>query len=907
MMSALGECAVMTGSSVSAKELRCEYRVNPLGIDVVRPRLSWILQSSQRGQKQTAYRVLVASSLEKLNSDEADLWDSGKVKSDRTIHLVYEGRPLKSRMRCWWKVRVWDKDGKASAWSKPGMWSMGLLSPSDWEADWIGAEQRALSGNPFVAIMLRRETALTKPVKSAAARICGLGYYEFFINGNRVGDHVLDPAFTDYTKRVLYVTYDITSLLKKGDNALGVILGGGFYRLATPDLFGFNKAPWTKAPKLLLEIDVEYTDGTRQSIISDRNWKWSTGPIVFNCLRGGETYDPRCEKQGWSHNGFDDGEWKQAIRLPAPGGRLASQQMPPIRVHKTIIPVKLTEPTPGVWVYDLGVNISGWVRFHTHGPAGQKVTLEFNELLNEDGTVNMAHCSSHTKGRFQRGELILSGRERDTFEPRFTYHGFRYVQIKGLPHKPDLANLVGRWVTTNPDPTGSFECSNDGINKIHELVTRTYLNNLHGIPTDCPQREKMGWMNDGRVTMEAAIFNFDTPTFYTKWVHDMWDAQDKCGHVASLIPTCGWGRVGGNGAPGSYADPWWGGTIVIAPWVMYQYYGDTRILKRGYPAMKDFVEYLSTTANDHIVKWWLGDWLEVGKGGRPKRTPVPQTSTCAYYYCTRIVCQTAELLGRDEDVRKYAELARAIKESFNRHFLDPDTGLYALDSQTAQALPLFVGLVPDGQREKVFDQLVENITVKRNGHLSTGIVGTLYLLHVLTDNGRADLAHEIMTKEEFPGWLHMINSGATSIWEAWDGRGSRNHPTFGLVGAFFYRNLAGIRPDPAGPGFKNIIFKPEIADGLDWVRASYRSVHGLIKSEWKRRDGRLEMNIDIPVNTTATVYLPAEDAKSVTIDGEAAAKSRLVRFLGIKDGKAAFAVSSGRYQFVLLINRLKKS
>ncbi|MBL7189776.1 MAG: glycoside hydrolase family 78 protein [Phycisphaerae bacterium] len=899
---------------ITVADLHCEYRTNPLGIDVVNPRLSWTLGSGVRSQKQTACQVLVATSMAKLSKDKGDLWDSGKIKSDQSAHVLYKGQPLKSRMIYYWKIRVWDKDGKASEWSKPGTWAMGLLSPEDWKAEWIGAEQTAqrppsqqekpqetqnsLSKTPFAAILLRREATLKKPVKRAVARICGLGYNEFFINGKRVGDHVLDPGFTDYSKRVLYVTHDVTSLLEKGDNALGVILGGGFYRLPTPDIFGFATAPWTAPPKLLLDIEVEYTDGTQQTIASDPDWKWSTGPIVYQCLRGGETYDARLEDKSWKLHGFDDSTWEKAQKTPAPSGRLVSQQLPPIRAHKTIKPVKLSQPKPGVWVYDLGVNIAGWVRFQTHGPAGQKVTLGFNELLRRDGTVNMKHLSSHTKGRFQLGELILSGREQDTFEPRFTYHGFRYVQITGLSQKPKLDDLVGRWVTTDPEPAGSFECSHDGINKIHELVTRSYLNNLHSIPTDCPQREKMGWLNDGRVTMEAASFNFDVPMVYTKWIHDMQDAQDESGHLASIIPTCGWGRVKGKGAPGEYADPWWGGTIVIAPWVMHQYYGDIRILKDDYPSMKKYVDYLSSTANDHIVKWFLGDWLEVGKGGRPKRTPIPQTSTCAYYYCASIVQQTAELLGHDEDAKKYADLCRAIKESFNRHFLNADTGLYAPDSQTAQALPLFVGLVPDEQKEKVFDQLVKNITERRNGHLSTGIVGTLYLLHVLTDNGRADLAHGIMTKERFPGWLHMIKGGATALWEAWDGGGSRNHPTFGLVGAFFYRNYAGIRPDPTAPGFKKIILKPEIGDGLDWVRADYRSVHGKIKSEWKRVDGKLEMNIDIPVNTTATVYVPAKNVESVTESGKPVNKADGIKFLRMEGGSALFTVGSGSYKFI---------
>jgi alpha-L-rhamnosidase len=629
-------------------------------------------------------------------------------------------------------------------------------------------------------------------------------------------------------------------------------------------------------------------------VVSDASWKWSTGAITFNCVRGGETIDAREDKPGWSLAGYDDSSWSAAVVVDRPAGKLVSQQHPAIRATAAIRPVDLTEPKPGVYVFDFGMNISGWARLTTRGPRGTRIQLQSNELLNQDGTLNTGHCTSHTHGRFQTEEYILKGEGVETFEPRFTYHGFRYVQVTGLTEEPSLESLTGRWVTTDPGSAGQFTCSNERINRIQELFLRTQLNNMHGLPTDCPQREKMGWMNDGCVCMEMAFHNFDTPLFYRKWFDDMMDAQDANGHVPDFVPTSGWGRTGPKGEPGEMADPWWGGTIVMAPWKLYLHYGDTRVLEEGYPGMKAYVDYLGTTTKDHLIPWGLGDWL-VGsaKAGAPPQTHI---STAAYAYQARIVSQTAALLGKEDDARRYAALAARIRDAFNTKNLNTDTGWYVSNSQTGQALPLALDLAPENLRPQVLARLVESIT-SRQGHVGVGIVGLLPLFQALTDNGRDDLAYTLLTQEDFPGWLHMINSGATSIWEAWNGEASRNHPTLGCIGVWFYQCLGGIRRDPATPAFKRIVIKPAVVGDLTWVKCSHQSPYGKIVSNWRREAGKLSLEVTIPPNTTATVFVPTGKSGEVTESGQPAANAKGVKFLRAEKDAAVYEVGSGSYIF----------
>jgi alpha-L-rhamnosidase len=887
--------------SLKAVSLNCEYGVDPLGIDVARPRLSWVLEAvkaGERGLSQTAYQILVATSAEKLRAGVGDLWNSGKVESDASNQVAYAGPALASRTHCWWKVRVWDQAGKVSAWSEPGAWSMGLLHASDWAGHWISGSTDLDDAS---AVYLRHVAGLPHTPVRATAYICGLGYYQLYLNGQRVGDHVLDPGFTDYDRRVLYVTYDVTRLLRAGENAVGVILGNGWYHPITPDLFGFEKAPWRQPPTLLINIDVEFADGSRQTIASDSSWKWSSGPIVFNCIRGGITYDARLNMPGWGEPEYVDSRWRPVVPVDPPRGELKAQMQPPIRITETVRPVRLTEPQPHVYVFDLGTDLTGWARFQARGEPGQKILLKYDLMLNADGTVDMKYCHSHTYGRFQTDELILDQHGMGVIDPGFTYHGFRYVEVTGLNYRPPLASLVGFNVHTDWNTAGNFSCSNPMINRMQDAIRRTLSESAHSLPGEEPTREKMGWTQDGLNSMEAAVYNFRAAAVYTNYLFDMIDAQEPNGHVPPIVPTDGWGRTKPGGVPHAFSDPWWGGTLPYVAWKLYDYYGDRRALEEAYEPMKRWVDYLSTTAKDHLIGWGLGDWLEVGSHGRPKRTPVVQTSTAGYYFCARAVARAAEVLGETGDAQTYGRLADEIKTSFNAHFFNPATGLYAENSQTSQVLPLYLNMVPEEQRKVVLQGLIADIH-KHQDHLTTGFVGVMPMLHGLADWGYPDLAYTVSMQEDVPGFLQLIAKGEKTLGESVEGAvGTRLHPFGACIGSFLFADIAGIRPDPATPGFRRIIIHPVLGN-LTWAKARYDSIAGPIAVAWEHDSGRLALHVSIPANTTATVYLPAESEQSVTEGGRPLTQAPGLKFLRVEDNRVELAIGSGEYNFAVKAN-----
>ena len=1071
----LALCALplLAAGQVAVTDLRCEYQVDPAGIDTLAPRLSWRLESPDsqaRGLAQSAYQVRVTTSASRAGDNGKELWDSGKVSSGQSVLVPYQGKPLASRMRCWWRVRVWDERGQPSPWSEAATWTMGVLQKSEWRAQWIGAraadtslregtrlgyavetargddvqwiqvdlgrpravervvlhpcyhndprmggwikgygfpprfrvevsndptfatstviadhtqsdfpnpghapvsldaagaqgryfrftatrlyyrpggllycltlaemavyseganvalgrpvtarqsyegsgwglayvtdgrrlagEDASSDGSADAAILLRKEFHLPARPRRAVARVCGLGYGELYVNGRKIGDAVLDPAFTDYTKRVCYRTFDVTDSLSRGGNALGVILGNGWYHLVTADAFGDENAPWTAPPKLLLELELTGADGATRFIHTDATWRWSPGPLTFNCVRGGETHDYRLDQPGWASPGFDDTRWKPAMAVPAPAGRLVPQAIPPVRVTDLIRPVKLTQPRPGVYVYDLGVHIPGYARLFTSGPAGTRVTLDFDENLNPDGTITTKTLNSHTHGRYQVGEMLLSGRDRDVFEPRFTYHGFRYIQVRGLARSPRLGDLVGCRVHTDLASAGDFACSSDTVNRIHAACRFALLNCLHSIQTE-PAREKINWTEDAHNSLEVGIANFDFATFACKWLDDVVDSQEPNGHVPPINPSVGWGHSRADGSPPDWSDPWWGGVVVEMPWLIYTYYGDHRALEASYQPMKRFVDYLGTTTKDGgFLDWWLGDWLEVDCGGRPNRTPIVQTSTAAYCCYAHIVSRAATVLGKSDDARRYSDLSEQIRARFNQRFLNPTTGLYAPDSQTAQALPLYLGIAPEDKRELILQRLVENIHARKD-HLSAGFVGYLYLLYSLSSAGRTDLAYTMATQPDYPGWANMLKDGGTTLWEAWTGN-AFNFSSLGGVDAWFYQALAGICPDPQGPGFSRLIVRPGVVGDLTWVRAHYDSVRGRIAVHWQREGGRLRMTVTVPASTTATVYIPTGSPGSVTESGKPLAVAPGVTPLPAVVGAAVCRVVAGTYDFEAL-------
>ncbi|MDD4869615.1 MAG: glycoside hydrolase family 78 protein, partial [Kiritimatiellae bacterium] len=838
-----------------------------------------------------------------LAKDTGDLWDSGKVQSDNSLYIEYAGIPLQSRQLCFWKVKTWsscnDRSQGNSSESKPAMWSMGLLRQSDppsltssgaagWSAKWIGSPNSA-EFEP--APLLRKTFSINRKIKRATAYISGLGYYELTLNGEKVGDHVLDPKFTRYDRRVLYVTYDVTRQLKKGKNAAGVMLGNGWYNYHVKNAWDFDTAPWRGQPKMILQLEIELYDGSRQTVISDESWKYSTGPIQFDGMLSGEVYDARLEKNGWDTANYDDSQWITARIVDAPKGKLTAQMVQPIRITETIRPVKITQPKPGVYLYDLGQNIAGTAQLTVKGPAGTDIKIQYAELLREDGTLNPDNIKSFCKSaEFQTERYILKGKGTEIWQSRFMYHGFQYVQVTGFPGEPKLENLKALVMHTDLENAGTFECSNELLNRIQHCTRWSYLNNFHGHPTDCPNREKNGWTGDAHLAAETGLYNFDPLAAYTQWMRDFKDEQRESGELPGIVPTGGWGYKWGNG-------PAWDSAYVLIPWYMYKYCGDIRILAEHYENLKRYVDYLTSKAKDGIVTIGLGDWC-------PAKTKTPEKVTSTgYYYCdVVIVSKIADILGKKDDAAKYSRLAADIKRAFNREFLDQRTGQYAGGTQTALACALYQGLVEPSNHDAVVKNLVENVTAK-NDHLDCGILGTKYLLHALTDNDRSDVAYRIVAQTTEPSWGNWVKQGATTLWEGWNGSGTHNHIMFGDVSAWFYETLAGIQPDPSVPGFKKIIIKPGVVDDLTWVKASHNSVYGRIASNWKLEGNKLTLNVTIPPNTTATVFVPARDASSVLESGKPAEKAQGIKFLRMDNSnrKSIFAVyetGSGSYCFI---------
>jgi alpha-L-rhamnosidase len=919
LLSALVVAGGTAGSAarlpVKVSGLKAEYLTNPLGLDTPKPRLQWILESEERGIKQTAYQLLAATSEETLKKDRGDLWDSGKVASDRASQLPYGGKEPGAGNACWWKVRVWDQDGRASAWSAPAVWERGLPAKSDWRGKWIG---RTGDTAQRPAPLLRREFTVKGKVKRARAYVCGLGYHELRLNGAKVGDHVLDPGYTRYDRRALYVTHDVTDQLKRGPNALGVMLGTGWTNVHTVAVWYFDKAPWRQAPKLLLDLRIEYADGRTETIVSDESWKTADGPVVYDSIYAGESYDARKELPAWDRPGFNDSQWHNAWLLSAPAsmsrfkdndpllrnieellpppGVVSAQEMEPIRITRTLKPVKLTEPKPGVFVFDIGQNLSGHVQLTVSGPAGTEITLKHGERLHPNGTLDQIDIAEHIRPfnapgrpreapipRFQTDVYTLKGSGVETWEPRFVYHGFQYVEVTGFPSKPTLESIKARVTHTDVQAAGDFACSNPLLNRIQEASKWAYLSNLASIPTDCPHREKNGWTGDAHLAAEQAIYNYHPAAAYKKWIQDLADEMRPTGELPGIVPSSGWGYEWGNG-------PAWDSAFVLIPWYLYEYYGDREILARHYVQMRRYVDYLTGKSREGIVSIGLGDWVPPGK-----TAPTEVTSTGYYFADAQIVARSAEILGNKADAAKYKALADSIRAAFNKRFLQPDTAMYSNGTQTALATPLNWNLVPAEYRQRVVDHLVAEVE-KKNGHLDTGILGTKYLLNVLLDNGRADVAYRVASQRTYPSWGLWIEQGATTLWEAWDGSASRNHIMFGDISAWFYRALAGIRPD--APGFKRIRIQPQLVGDLTWARASYDSIHGRIATDWKRESGLLTLNVTIPPNTTATVYVPTKDGSRVTEGGKPAGSVEGIKLLRSEAGATVYEVGSGKYRFV---------
>ncbi len=874
--------------------LRCEYAREPLGVDSASPRLSWEVESRARGQAQTAYQVLASSERRLLDQDQGDLWDSRRIESDRTTEISYSGKPLTSSQQVFWKVRVWDQAGKRSAWSARATWTMGLLAQTDWQARWVGAIARspgeAASKTEPQTILLRREFAVGPKLRRGVLHVCGLGCYELSVNGTKAGDALFPPGWTKYDKTCLYDTYDVTRLLHSGTNVMGLFLGNGMYNVVAGR---YTKFTGTFGPlKAIGQLRLEYADGRTEFIGTDRNWQTHAGPITFSCVYGGEDYDARLEPAGWNSPGAALKDWQDALELEGSSGLLKGLTCaaPAIGAFEVLKPVGARELKPGVTVYDLGQNASLMPRIKVRGAAGDVVRLKPAELVHGVGAIDRRSCG----GGESYWQYTLAGQGDETWFPKFFYHGCRYLEVEcrgaAAGKLPVLESLEGVVVHSRADAVGEFECSNELFNKVHRLVRWAQRSNMMSVMTDCPHREKLGWLEEDHLNGPSLRYEFDLARLFTKMMNDMADSQLENGLVPDIAPE----YVKFDG--GFRDSPEWGSAFLLVAWQQYEFTGDLDLLRRYYEGMKRYVAYLGSRSQDQILSHGLGDWYDIGPKppGVAQLTPVPLTATAFYYYDTWVLAQTAALLGKNDDANKYSTLAGEIKEAFNRRFYHPDTAQYATGSQCANAIALVMDLAPAADRAKVLEKIVADVHQRGNA-LTAGDVGYRYLLRALADGDRSDVIFEINNQSEKPGYGYQLKQGATSLTEAWDaGRGSsQNHFMLGQIVEWFYHDLAGIRGDPSGPGYKKIIIKPAIVGDLSFVRASYDSMHGEIKSEWRRNGGTLILKVTVPANTTATVWVPAREGSKV----ECSSGGKSARTLGRRAGYDVFDIPSGSYEF----------
>ena len=1044
--------------------LRCEYKENPLGIDVVDPRLSWLLRScdpKRRGQRQTAYRILVADSEQALEKGSGTLWDSGKVNSNETAHIVYQGKALGSRQQCWWKVRVWDQEGSPSEWSKSARWTMGLLKPGDWSSQWIGydaptpvpeapvelAREMHLSGlrwiwypegdprenapaekryfrkqielssdkqivyagflltadNQFVlyindekagesdgkgnawqrlalvkvkdllrtgpnvlaieaensegpagligrlvigfdddsmavvdidgswktcaeekpgwktmafddndwvspapladvgqppwgvpklgeglylppAPFLRKEFTADGPVRSARVYASALGIYELHLNGIRVGEDYFTPGWTDYNTRICYNTYEIGDLLKVGRNVVGCVLADGWY--AGHVAWGCIRHRYGTDPRLLAQIEIEFENGTKQIVVSDGSWKAAYGPLDEADLLMGETYDARKQLQGWSKPGFDDSGWGAVSVTDDVDVELNAYPGAPVRTITEIPARTLNEPEPGVHVFDLGQNMVGWIRLKVSAERGDKVVVRFAEMLNPDGTLYTTNLRvARATDTYYVGE---SG--ESVWEPRFTFHGFRYVEVTGCT--PALDSVTGIVLHSATPRTGWFECSNGMVNQLYHNIVWGQRGNYLEVPTDCPQRdERLGWTGDAQVFVGTATYNMDVGAFFTKWLVDLTDSQREDGAFTDIAPDLGLGA----------GTPAWGDAGVICPYTIYRMYGDRRVLESHYEDMAEWIEYLKNNSENLIrPAIGYGDWLSI-KANTPKEV----IATAYFAHVTNLMKEIAEVIGKKEDAKAFGKLFEQIKGAFNESFVSED-GRVKGETQTCYAMALYMDLLPEEKREAAAQHLVNDIK-KRDGHLSTGFVGLGLLMPVLTRFGHNDVAYRLLLKDTFPSWGYEIKHGATTIWERWDGwtkengfqnpgMNSFNHYAFGAVGEWMFAKMAGI--DSEGPGFKRLAIKPHPGQNIDFVKAEYHSIRGRIATEWHTREDEFHLDLVVPVNTDATVYLPVSEGCQMTESGTSFEDAEGVRMLRTEGDRAVVDVSSGEYHFV---------
>jgi alpha-L-rhamnosidase len=902
-------CIYGFGQQPTVNNLLCESVANPLAIDIAQPRLSWQLQSHNRNVMQTAYQILVASSPERLAKNIGDLWDSKKQSSDNSVLIAYKGMVLKSSQTCYWKVKVWTSHSPVATMSNPAQWSIGLLNKSDWQAKWIGyddifsdAEKPDDRFTRIVARYTRKDFTLQTGIKKATAYISGVGLFELYLNGHKIGNQVLAPGPTDYAKRVFYNTFDVTDQLKKGVNAVGVILGNGRFVAMRQHLQDTtNNCVNYGYPKLLMQVQINYKDGHTEIVKSDSSWMISgDGPIIANNEYDGEEYDARKEFGDWSMPGFiTDARWKP-VQLTTPAAPVVQSQLnPPIIIAQTMKPQSVTKPTPGTFVFNMGQNMVGWVRLKVAGARGSKVQIRFAERLKDNGTIYTDNLGDAKV----TDSYTLNGEGIEIWEPRFTYHGFQYVEVTGFPGVPTLENIEGEVVHDNLEVIGKIETSNDVLNKTYHNMYWGIRSNYRGIPTDCPQRdERMGWLGDRAAVGTGESFMFNNHLFYTKWMQDIEDAQNNAGSIPDVAPAY-WRMYTNNTT--------WPSAYVYNIDMLYKQFGDDAPMRIHYSSIKKWLFFLKTNymKDGIITENTYGDWcvppesLNLIFSNDPKRkTPGDYLSTAFYYDMVRIMIKFAKISGHKEDILYYTKEAKMIYESFNRKFFNKEQVYYANNTTTANVLALAFNLVPENLRTAVFNHVIDKTMNEGKGHITTGLIGIQQLMRTLTNNGRPDIAYLLATTTSYPSWGYMLTQGATTIWELWNGNtaapemNSANHVMMiGDLLTWYYEDLAAIKA--ATPAFKIIEMKPLIAPELEFVNASYRCPLGQIVSNLSRDKNGFNWQIEIPANSRAVVYIPEKSVAKIKESGKSVNSVKEIKIIGKKGDYTVVEIGSGKYLF----------
>lgn len=848
--------SVATAASGNVTDLRCEYLRRPIGIESRYPRFTWCYSTGDRST-QSAYRLLVSSDSLDLAHNRADVWDSGwqqrsdmSATTDRTV-------VLESHKRYWWRVETLCTNGKRHQMSDMEYFETAKIDPDDWSAQWISDNfDREFRKSP----VFRKSFMIDKPITAARLYVCGIGYCEMNINGKKAGDHLLDPGYTHFDKRVLYSTYDVTDMLQAGENVISSVLGNGWFNIQSLAVWEFHKARWRERPKMICELRITFADGSTATINSDSSWKSNTEAYISNSLYSGDVYDARLEKSGWREAGYDDADWTQAKTVEAPCSKLCSQNMPPIRAIRQIAPKNVTKFSDCLYLFDMGVNTSGVCRLSLNGERGTCVKISYGELVDNTGRLNQGNIDVYFQRekngmpvhkdpfeRFQTDVYFMKGGGEEEFTPSFTYHGFRYVEIESdRPIELSASSLTGVEIHTDVESIGSFECSDPTLNALYNACKRSYLSNLHSIPTDCPQREKNGWTADGYMAMDLGLLNYDGVKVYEKWLDDFVDNQRERGDLSGIVPSAGWG----------YADwigPVWDAALFIVANNLCLYYGDRQAVERIYPTCKRYLDYLTTREKEGKLTYGIGDWVYY-----KAKTPTDYTSTAFYWLDNVMMAKFAALVG--DDPQPYSHKADALKQTINSTWYNAQTGLYANGTQAAQAVALSLGFFPDGDDTKIAQQLVEMI--RRNNHqLDFGMLGSKFVPAMLVRYGYADDAMQMVMQPNAPSWASWINRGLTTLPETWvlaeDFKdASLNHAFLGDIGAWLTNTVAGICYDSNSTGFEHFILHPHFIDSLGWAKGEYRSVKGLIESSWTRTGNKITLNITVPANTSATLILP---------------------------------------------------